>query len=163
MFVRRDNTPRFNSTISQRLFDAKLKRIDVGWELLRNYDGTPAQFGFWERRYLEEIEFLIFNVTESRQPIQALLDHWCQTCRPSLRHQLTLRIYCRVALACRNHAYLLLRIARRLTLKILPLRFMPPADDRYFESESMSMEDFEQLKRDLHSGRVELPAKAVSR
>ncbi|MFN5900795.1 MAG: hypothetical protein ACK48Y_24920, partial [Planctomyces sp.] len=74
----------------------------------------------WQSRYLAACEYLLFNIPGSLKLKRQVVSAWGADWRPSLRIFLTVTVYLWIANVCRSHVYLLLRIARRLAMQILP-------------------------------------------
>jgi len=149
VFIRRDATKRFASVISDDLLDAKRTYIREGFHLLQSGHGDQRQVVAWERRYFEELEFLIYNVRDNRQPIQQLLDEWMENYRPSAAIRWLFRAYGVIGRLTCKRAYVLLRATRRIVLGLLPLRFRTSPDDCGFENAALPPKQFEALQRRL--------------
>jgi hypothetical protein len=86
----------------------------------------PARLlALWEGQYFVEAEFLLFNHAQGDEAIRLVLADWEQDFAPAFMRRLVVRVYFAVALWCRHRAYLMLRIARRLAMKLLPVAYFP--------------------------------------
>ncbi len=149
VFIRRDETKRFTNVISDELLAAKRNYIGEGFQLLRSGHGNPEQVVAWERRYFEELEFLIYNVNDNGLSIQQLLADWVNNYRPSAFTRWLFGTYGAIGRLTRRRAYLVLRVFRRVVLGLMPTRFHAPAEDRGFETASLPPEQFETLQERL--------------
>ena len=59
------------------------------------------------------------------KPVSLVLADWKRDFPPGVARRTIVRAYFAVALASRQHAYLLLRIARRLAMRLLPADYFP--------------------------------------
>jgi hypothetical protein len=144
VFVRRADEDRITNSMSDRLLDSRLTRLERGRQLLRQR-GTSEQQKVWEGQYFIEAEFLLFNVPNSDKRQTDVLRSWRNSWRPSIIASLTVAIYFCVARWTRNHCYLVLRIARRIAMKILPAAYFSGSGG-FFESEAASASILEKLR-----------------
>ena len=89
---------------------------------------TPAPvrlLALWEGQYFVEAEFLLFNHAQCGEAIRQVLADWERDFSPAIARRLLVRVYFAVALWCRHRAYLMLRIARRVAMKLLPAAYFP--------------------------------------
>ena len=80
----------------------------------------------WTGQYFSESEFYLFQKQpkpEARRLISNTLQLWKKDCRPPFFHRIVASSYHRIALASRDRAYLVLRIARRLAMVLLPAEY----------------------------------------
>jgi glycosyltransferase involved in cell wall biosynthesis len=125
LFVRRSGAPRITNSLTSALIESRRIRLREGMRFLKTVvAGTPYR-PVWEGQYIVEAEFLLFNHTPAKRPIQQVLENWQCDCRPSRMRRTIVNGYFSVALACRQHAYLILRIARRIVMKVLPSCYFP--------------------------------------
>jgi len=116
VFVRRDDAPRFNRTLTQDLFDAQLARITAGRRLLTSQPAARDLCPLWEKQYFACLEFFIFNAPEPRNWTKRLLEDWQQLPGARRGALMLLAAYALCGRWCRKRAYLLLRVVRRLVL-----------------------------------------------
>jgi glycosyltransferase involved in cell wall biosynthesis len=146
VFVRRATNDRITNTLSDRLLDSRMTRLAKGKELVKKY-GISCQQRQWEGQYFVEAEFLLFNVPNSRQRQQDILRMWRQNWTPTAIYSLVASYYFYVAHLTKDRCYLLLRIARRLAMTILPREFFPRGGS--FESVELPTEMLNTLKAKL--------------
>ena len=146
VFIRRASNDRITNTLSDRLLDSRLTRLAKGTQLVRK-DGTAGQQRLWEGQYFVEAEFLLFNVPDSHQRQQGILRLWRQNWTPKLVYSLMASGYFGMAHLAKSHCYLMLRIARRLAMFILPLEFFPKGGA--FESAELPADMLNTLKTKL--------------
>jgi glycosyltransferase involved in cell wall biosynthesis len=125
VFIRRSDTPRITNSLTPQLVDSRRVRLREGAEFLKAHDGTSDLLRAWEAQYFVEAEFLLFNVEDSGEPIELVLAEWEEEFSPSFRRRGAVRAYFSIGLACRRRAYLLLRVARRVAMIVLPPAFFP--------------------------------------
>ena len=124
-FVRRSEAPRITNDLSQELIESRRVRLREGTRFLKSRSGISRLLDWWEGQYFVEAEFLLFNRHRSSDALRAVLNDWEQTFSRPLRLRFAVQAYFSVALACRRHAYLVLRIARRVAMKVLPAGYFP--------------------------------------
>lgn len=125
IFIRRGAEPRLTNSLSPALVELRRILLEEGTRLLRGAAVRPEYFKLWEGRYFVEAEFLLFNVAGSRAAIDRVLAEWQRHFRPGPARRVVVRAYFRLALACRRRAYLALRIARRIAMRLLPPDYFP--------------------------------------
>jgi len=103
----------------------------------------------WQGQYFAECEFLLFGVPGSRQRQISVLAAWRQDWSPAWQRHLAVAAYLWVGAVCRSRAYLLLRIARRLAMLLLPSVYFSKAPS--FENAPVPLLQFEQLQQQLQS------------
>ncbi|HVF40547.1 MAG TPA: hypothetical protein VM939_11670, partial [Gemmatimonadaceae bacterium] len=126
VFVRRSNLPRITNSLSPELIESRRLRLREGTKLLKASAGTEP-LACWEAQYFTEAEFLLFNHPESSEPVEKVLDAWEDEFRPQPVLRGMVRTYFAIALASRRRAYLIVRIARRIAMKLLPSAFFAGA------------------------------------
>ena len=146
VFIRRAAEDRITNTLSDRLLDSRMTRLAKGTQLVKKY-GTPTQQRQWEGQYFVEAEFLLFNVPNSRQRQRDVMRLWKQNWTPTAICFLVASYYVGVAHLTKDRCYLMLRIARRLAMIILPREFFPRGGS--FESVELRTEVLNTLKTKL--------------
>jgi glycosyltransferase involved in cell wall biosynthesis len=129
VFVRRSDTPRITNSLTPPLVESRRVRLREGVQFLKARDGTSDLLRAWEAQYFVEAEFLLFNVDDAGEPIELVLAAWEEEFSPSFQRRSAVRGYFSIGLACRRRAYLLLRVARRVAMIILPPAFFPFSGD----------------------------------
>ena len=128
VFIRRADQQRITGNVSAALLDSRAVRLTEGTRAVR--DAAAAAGGdcdMWQGQYFRECEFLLFNVQNSWGRIQGVLRQW-QAEWPQLSVSRAVCVaYLVIAYICRTHAYLMLRVARRLTIRLLPTGYFPVA------------------------------------
>lgn len=147
VFIRRATDDRITNTRSDRLLDSRMTRLERGTRLVKQC-GTTEQQRVWEGQYFVEAEFLLFNVSSSTVRQQRVLDSWQQQWAPSAFRLATARSYLAVARITKNYCYIVLRLARRAVMQVLPESFFPRGGGS-FESEDVSLEVLETLRSKL--------------
>ena len=66
------------------------------------------------------MEFLLFNVKDAADHIQKVLVDWESVYGPAISRRRLIRSYFRIGRFGVRHAYILVRLARRAMMKILP-------------------------------------------
>jgi glycosyltransferase involved in cell wall biosynthesis len=146
VFIRRSTDNRITNNLSDRLLDSRMIRLIKGTQLVKKF-GTAGQQKIWAGQYFVEAEFLLFNVPNSRQRQWNIIRQWRQSWAPELVDGLVTCVYFTVAQFTRQSCYLLLRIARRLAMSILPCEFFPRGGE--FESVDLDLEVLRTLKAKL--------------
>ncbi len=146
VFIRRSANDRITNTLSDRLLDSRMTRLAKGTQLVKKY-GTKRQQRLWEGQYFVEAEFLLFNVPNSRQRQKDVLRLWKQNWMPVAVYSMIGSCYFGVAHLTKDRYYLLLRIARRLAMSLLPSEFFPKGGA--FESAELNPEILKTLKAKL--------------
>lgn len=129
-FVRRSEVARITNSLTPALVESRRVRLREGARCLISRSGTDTLQALWEGQYFSEAEFLLFNHDSSRAAVAAVLRDWETVFAPSSMRRATVRAYFAVGLACRHHAYLVLRVARRLAMRVLPGAYFP-SDGKY--------------------------------
>ena len=124
-FVRRSEAPRITNDLSQELIESRRVRLREGTRFLKSRSGISRLLDWWEGQYFVEAEFLLFNQHRSSDALRAVLNDWEQAFPRPLLLRFMVQAYFSVALACRRHAYLVLRVARRVAMKVLPAEYFP--------------------------------------
>jgi glycosyltransferase involved in cell wall biosynthesis len=147
VFIRRADAERITNTISEQLLESRLIRLDEGTALVRQYGNKEQQLA-WQGQYFVECEFLLFNVADSSSRIKQTLQHWRTLWNPHLYHAVIAEAYLAWSAFFVRRCYLLLRIARRLSMLLLPTPFFPRGGR--FEREQLSPELWRALMKRLH-------------
>ena len=134
VFIRRADDIRITNSLSEQLLVSRVVRLERGTRLLKEF-GTAEQCQLWAGQYFGEAEFLLFNVPKSRSRQLESLRLWQRDWTPSVLQRLTARSYFSVARATKKKCYLLLRIARRMAMLVLPESYFPRGGE--FESAVM--------------------------
>lgn len=124
LFIRRSLNDRITNTISDRLLDSRMNRLKKGTQLVKAY-GTLRQQRLWEGQYIVEAEFLLFNIARSRSRQAQVLKQWKTEWMPSVYYRIVVKTYFVISNHLISHAYLLLRLSRRLAMLALPPAFFP--------------------------------------
>jgi len=151
MFVRRTAEDRITNTVSDRLLDSRMIRLERGTRLLQQ-SGTAEQCRQWEGQYLIEAEFLLFCVPGSRKRQIDVLKAWRQAWTPGMLPGFVATTYMSFARATRNRLYIALRLARRLAMMFLPESFFSLRGG--FESVELSSEMLLQVRNSVISHQV---------
>ncbi len=125
VFIRRGAETRITNSLSPPLVESRRVRLEEGIRLLKEAGARPPYLQLWEGQYFVEAEFLLFKVPDSRAAIYRVLADWQRHFLPRLTTRAVVLGYFHLALATRKKAYLALRIARRLAMKLLPAEFFP--------------------------------------
>lgn len=145
MFVRRDETPRFNSAMTDALLDARLERIFTGTKVIRGSENESRWLQFWESQYFAELEFLIFNAPNPVPFTARLLEHWKTLPNSSAPLLVLMKAYARIADWSRDRVYLVLRLTRRAILFLMPRRLRPDPLDNSFHQAVLDSTRFEEV------------------
>jgi len=124
-FVRRGTAARITNTLSTTLIESRRVRLEQGTRFLLDSKARREHLRLWEGQYFVEAEFLLFNLAESKSAIGRILADWRHYFHPSRTKRSLVCGYFNLALGCRRNAYLLLRLARRLAMKLLPAEYFP--------------------------------------
>lgn len=150
MFVRRDETPRFNAERSDALLDAHFARLTTTTRMLVDSKAEPGLFRLWEVQYFAELEFLIFNAPQPGRFTDRLFEDW--SALPGSRKSTlpVLRFYAWIASVTRDRCYLVLRLTRKMILRLIPSHLRPDSEDRFHQT-SLEEKRFEALQRQLRN------------
>jgi glycosyltransferase involved in cell wall biosynthesis len=129
VFIRRSGIPRITNSLTPQLVESRRVRLREGLQFLKAHDGTWDLLRAWEAQYFVEAEYLLFNIDDAGEPIELVLAAWEREFSPSFRRRSAVRGYFSIAVACRRRAYLMLRVARRVAMVILPAAFFPSSGD----------------------------------
>lgn len=146
VFVRRASYGRITNTISESLLDSRVTRLEKGTQLVRRY-GTPRQQKHWMGQYFMEAEFLLFNVPDGRERQREILSLWRRSWAPNPIDLVVVSTYLAVARFVQHRCYVLLRIARRLAISVLPREYFPVRSE--FESAELTRDSYSLLKSRL--------------
>lgn len=144
VFIRRATEDRITNTLSDRLLDSRMKRLERGAHLLKQR-GTSEQQQAWEGQYFVEAEFLLFSVPNSVERQLSVLATWQREWTPSIVRSIVARSYMAAARLTKNHGYIVLRFARRLAMLLLPESFFPRGSGN-FESATVAPSILETLR-----------------
>jgi glycosyltransferase involved in cell wall biosynthesis len=145
VFIRRSSAERITNSASLAT-STRLARLSEGTRYLRSGSRPATYLSAWQGQYFAEAEYYLFNVWDPIQLVRQTLQQWDEDFLP-LRAPLAAREYFRVALAFRNRAYLLLRLARRAAMLLLPPEFFSVAPD--FQTLQASAESRGEVARRL--------------
>jgi hypothetical protein len=123
-FVRRADDSRITNTLTERLLDSREMRLARGSAAMQVAGSREEQLA-WQGQYLVEVEFLLFNVPDSRLRQDRILSAWREVWQPVWRHWVIARSYVTMAQATRSSCYPVLRVARRVARALLPECFFP--------------------------------------
>ena len=126
VFIRRAAEDRITNSLSDRLLDSRLTRLERGTQLLKRC-GTSEQQQVWQGQYFIEAEFLLFNLPNSVERQVSVVRSWRHHWTPPKARILKATGYMAVARLTKNHAYVILRLARRVAMLLLPESFFPRA------------------------------------
>ena len=143
VFIRRAAEIRITNTLSERVLDSRLIRLERGSRLLQQF-GTAEQCRQWEGQYFVEAEFLLFSVSGSGKRQIEVLNAWQQAWAPNVLQRFTAAAYMAFARATKNRLYIALRAARRLAMMFLPQSFFPVQGG--FEAVELSNERLLQIR-----------------
>lgn len=125
LFVRRSDVPRITNSMTDSLTSSRMERLREGTRFLRSQPGCGTLMKVWEGQYFSEAEFLLYNHASPKVAVRNVLNEWVKQFHPPLTRKLVVQGYFHVAVFFRRRAYLILRIARRLALRLLPPEFFP--------------------------------------
>lgn len=151
VFIRRTGEARITNTISDALLDSRMVRLEQGSATLKSA-GTEKHRRLWESQYFVEAEFLLFNVPGSTERQKNVLAAWKRQWEPGFFRRFVVDSYFRIAQLAKNHAYLVLRLARRTAMLLLPGTYFPKQGT--FETARLSAGQEQDLRQRL-SGRVD--------
>jgi len=146
IFVRRSSANRITNTLTSELIASRLERLRQGTMFLVASDAPDEHKDIWEGQYFTEAEFLIFNGGQTSE-IRAVVDAWIDDCSPSAIRRSLVRSYVSIARTFRAKAYLLLRIARRAAMLLLPDEYFPVGGT--FHQVKVGATDMETLRQRL--------------
>ncbi|QDV69526.1 GalNAc(5)-diNAcBac-PP-undecaprenol beta-1,3-glucosyltransferase [Rosistilla carotiformis] len=152
LFVRRDASPRITNSLSESMLQSRRVRLLEGSKALSDADRRSVET--WEGQYFVECEFLLFNTSTPAANIQAVVSDWRASHHPKWAQRFVVQAYLAFAVATRDRAYILLRIARRIAMKVLPKSYFP--DGGSFQNTTLSKEMIEQVRVQL-SNAVRVP------
>ena len=147
VFVRRGDQQRITNTWSQSLVLARQIRLAEGTKLLRRQNADESLVRVWEGQYFVECEELLFNVSDNEQQIWNTINAWEKIFHPSKFRLWLVSSYFRVGLMCRDRAYLLLRLMRRLAMFALSADYFPSGG--YFHRWQISDDSSRDLRKRL--------------
>jgi len=124
IFVRRSDEARITNTLDDTLLHSRRVRLKEGNRLLREPEVPLPLREIWEGQHIVEAEFLLFR-DQGCADIESVLSLWRDAYSPSPLRRLIVISYVQFALLTRNRAYLLLRLARRLAIAVLPRAYFP--------------------------------------
>lgn len=146
VFIRRSTDSRITNTVSESLLASRLQRLRAG-SLSLDESSSRVYREAWQGQYFVECEFLLFRVPDSVKQRRAVIAAWIEDWHPPVSRRCIVRLYLWIAGLTKRHAYLLLRIARRISMLALPQNFFPVGGQ--FESATLPADSFESLKRRL--------------
>ncbi|MEZ6126162.1 MAG: hypothetical protein R3C49_23785 [Planctomycetaceae bacterium] len=147
-FIRRGDEERItHRAMTDELLDSRERRLAEGSALLNHASKNPHHQQLWEGQYVAEAEFILFrNEGESRR-IRRILQGMFENHSVGIFRMTVLKAYFGVATKCCNRAYLLLRIARRLAMRLLPRSYFLSGSQ--FESATLPDEAQTLLRQQL--------------
>ncbi len=149
-FVRRSDHDRITNTLSDRLLDSRVTRLRQLTPFVRS-NGTDSQKLAWQGQYFVECEFLLFRTQNPRERIAALLNAWQTDWAGEVIGHAISRLYLNAAQFFRNRAYVILRIARRISKLLLPHDYFPRGGT--FENASLAERQFASVQEQLQTQR----------
>lgn len=147
VFIRRSDQRRITNVWSRALMLSRQIRLTEGSQLLRQQNADVTLVDIWEGQYFVECEELLFNVSDSREGIRTIINAWRTHYQPTAIRRWLVRLYFRVGLQCRDRAYLVLRITRRLMMVVLPADFFPSGG--YFQHWQVSDQSAQEIRQKL--------------
>jgi glycosyltransferase involved in cell wall biosynthesis len=128
VFIRRSDVPRITQGNRPELVESRYVRLEEITQLLKEFKVPETRkdaWWAWEGQYFVEAEHLLFYYPRAMAgpAIQRVLKSWREEFHPRCWRRWVVRSYLAVALATKDRAYLLLRIARRIVRPILPSTF----------------------------------------
>ena len=123
VFVRRSNQDRITSGMKPDILESRLSRLSEMTKLLRTR-GSARLLNTFEGQYFVEAEFLLFNAIAPQDGIARVIELW-RSDFPISKYRALARGYLRLAVIMRDHAYLGLRILRKMVRGLLPGSFFP--------------------------------------
>jgi glycosyltransferase involved in cell wall biosynthesis len=148
VFIRRSTAARITNSVSDALLNSRLERLRATSAWLVKCDREDYRQA-WQGQYFAECEFLLFGVPGSRQRQISVLAAWRQDWSPAWQRHLAVAAYLWVGAVCRSRAYLLLRIARRLVMLLLPGVYFAKAPG--FENAPLTTQEFDRLQKLLQT------------
>lgn len=125
LFIRRSDTPRITNSLSSSLIESRRMRLSEGTKFLASCPQYRAWLDTWQGQYLVEAEFLFFNDETSKLAIEKVLSDWRNDAPSNPWKRRLATLYLLIAYATRQHAYLVLRITRRIAMRLLPECYFP--------------------------------------
>ena len=125
VFIRRSATARITNSLGEAIQQSRLTRLIEGSNYLRIAGARDEIQQIWEGQYFVEGEFLLFNAEQPGLWIHKVIKTWCTEYHPSLFRKLLVKVYFEIAQLMRYRGYLMLRLARRLVMLMLPQDFFP--------------------------------------
>ncbi|QDS88899.1 GalNAc(5)-diNAcBac-PP-undecaprenol beta-1,3-glucosyltransferase [Rosistilla ulvae] len=145
LFVRRDASPRITNSLSESMIESRRVRLLEGSKALSDADRRSVEA--WAGQYFVECEFLLFNTSKPTANMQAVVSDWTASHHPSWGQRFVVQSYLTFAIATRDRAYVLLRVARRIVMNMLPMSYFP--DGGSFQNTTLSKEIIEQVRSQL--------------
>lgn len=125
IFIRRSDTPRITNSLSPFLIESRRTRLRELTRFLKSRPDCARLMPIWEGQYFVEAEFLLFNHEPPGDAVRLVVKDWQADCQTSRFNQWVVTLYFAVALATRKSAYLILRVARRVAMALLPACYFP--------------------------------------
>ncbi len=129
VFIRRGDQDRITARADDELLRSRRIRLEVGSEVIRRL-GDDRQRSLWQSQYVDECEFLLFNVESGEPNCLVVLDDWAKRWPEFRRGRSIFRKYIQIGWRTRNRYRILLRIARRIAMQCCPRVFFPPRRPR---------------------------------
>lgn len=123
VFVRRSDAPRITNSLTASLVESRRMRLSEGTKFLKTRKSAADVLSAWQAQYFVEAEFLLFNHVDAALAVMAVVDDWEAEFAPTAAARRIVRTYFGIALRTRARAYLVLRIARRAAMLLLPAEF----------------------------------------
>ena len=125
MFVRRSDAARITNSLTAGWVESRRARLREGTRFLKDHADRGELMSLWEGQYFMEAEFLLFNHNPAEASVRLVLQEWIADFSPSRWLAAKVGIYFSVALSAQKRAYIILRIARRVAMLLLPVSFFP--------------------------------------
>ena len=122
--MRRSDEARITNTLDDTLLHSRRVRLEEGNRILGNSESHLSLQQIWEGQHIVEAEFRLFHNRE-RADIDSILSLWREEFRPPWLRRFVVAAYFGIAFATRDRAYLVLRLARRLAIAVLPRAYFP--------------------------------------
>jgi len=122
--VRRSAEPRVTQGMRKEVLDSRLQHLSAVTRLLSQQADAVSLLRIWKGQYFREAEFHLFNQPQSPWPwVRRVMDHWRNDLGGTGASWHVSRAYLRLSCMLRDRTYLLLRVARRMAMPLLPYSF----------------------------------------
>lgn len=125
VFIRRSNAPRITNSLSTELVASRRTRLREATRFMKGVDMNPDYRNVWEGQYFMEAEFLLFNHETPTKSIRDVLDDWELEFQPSIARRRLVRTYFSLTVGALKRPYVLIQLARRVAMRLMPPDFFP--------------------------------------